>query len=437
MAVDSDHTPFVIDPGRAGKIGRELELAGIEHALLTNREGGLTSGVALSADAAAVHGSAVVAAQFREQVFDVLAGGSPLSVSLPCLGQGPAPHDALSAVCELLQLAARDAGAASADIGVAIDAESLSPQAAWLIRSRFLGSGLLYPMPGGLTMCPDETVFERDRHEHFWLQLWHLRMTKNIRPAYSPFVSSRCPLLSAEIASGIIPASDIQAPVGSAWVSMTLNVASFADSDGSLRDTLFEQALRRAVELGDELHAAAVWPTAQMRHDAWLNRRLAIKLTGFGDLLRLRRLNPSRFIALEGLCEVLRQGQDVVHGQSRQIAAQAGHLPALEQADPSRLLPGGQMRDGWGKRWQQALEHTAVRHRNLLVLSPWSVFPADEPADYRYSNLLPLLRFADACSFCEPPNVSHWNVRQFRNFHQRAWAVLQQRDTAHQIAEGV
>lgn len=432
MAVDSDHTPFVIDPGRVGKIARELELAGIEPALSINREGGLTSGVALSADAAAVHGSAVVAAQFREQVFDVLASGSPLSVSLPCLDQGPAPHDAFAAVCELLQFAARDAGAAAADIGVAIDAESLSPQAAWLIRSSFLGDGPLYPMPGCLTMCPDETA-----HERFWLQLWHLRMTRNIRPAYSPFVSSRCPLLSAEIASGMIPATDIQAPVGSAWVSMTLDVASFAASDGSLRDALFEQALRRAVELGDELHAVAVWPTAQMRHDAWLNRRLAIKLTGFGDLLRLRGLNPSRFIALEGLCDVLRQGRELVHRQSRQIAARIGHLPALEQADPSRQLPGGHMRDGWGKRWRQALEHAAVRHRNLLVLSPWSVFPAGEPADYRYSNLLPLLRFADACSFGESPNLSHWNVRQFRHFHQRAWAVLQQRDTAHQIAEGV
>jgi hypothetical protein len=108
-------------------------------------------------------------------------------------------------------------------------------------------------------------------------------------------------------------------------------------------------------------------------------------------------------------------------------------VPALDQADPGRLLPGGRIGDGWAWRWRQALEAAAVRNRNILALSPWSIFPPGA-ADYRYANLLPLLRHADVCRFDQPCDISHWNLRDFKNFHQQAAAVLHQRGAAHQIA---
>ena len=129
--------------------------------------------------------------------------------------------------------------------------------------------------------------------------------------------------------------------------------------------------------------------------------------------------------------------QDILQRESRAIARGTGHLPALEQADPSRSLPKGRVRNSWRTRWREALEVAAIRHRNLLVLSPWSVFPTNEPADYRYSDLLPLLGFADAGAFFGPPALSHWDIGQFKSFHQRAWAVLQQRDVSRQIAERI
>ena len=108
-------------------------------------------------------------------------------------------------------------------------------------------------------------------------------------------------------------------------------------------------------------------------------------------------------------------------------------MPALDQADPGRLLPGGRIGEGWAWRWRQALEAAAVRNRNLLVLSPWSIFPPGS-ADLRFANLLPLLRYADVCCFDEPRDSTAWNPSEFRNFHQQAAAVLQQRNVAHQIA---
>ena len=49
-------------------------------------------------------------------------------------------------------------------------------------------------------------------------------------------------------------------------------------------------------------------------------------------------------------------------------------------------------------------------------------------------DLLPVLGIANACAFSAAPDLSHWTVDEFKRFHQRAWAVLQQRDAAHQIA---
>jgi hypothetical protein len=286
-------------------------------------------------------------------------------------------------------------------------------------------------------MRPDKTLLQRDRHKRFWLQLWHLRMTGMVRVACAPFVSAQCPLLSLELAQGVVPSAAIQASVGSAWLPMRVDVSRFADNSGSLHETALEETLCRAVEIGDELHGLIAWPTAQMRHDAWLNRRLAVNLTGFGDLALKRNVDPTQFTALEQLCDVVRWAQDILHRQSRRIATRAGYLPALEQGDPSRALPGGEIRNGWHRRWREAVELVAIRHRNLLVLSPWSVFPTKQPADYRYADLLPLLGYANACTFSGPPSASNWDVDMFKSFHQRAWAVLQQRDVAHEIAERI
>ena len=87
--------------------------------------------------------------------------------------------------------------------------------------------------------------------------------------------------------------------------------------------------------------------------------------------------------------------------------------------------------------WQQAVQASLVRHRNLLVISPWSLFPAGGAADFRYAELLPLLRHADACAFNKTVSIAHWNLKEFKCFHQRARAVLQQRSATTPIAKHV
>jgi len=70
-------------------------------------------------------------------------------------------------------------------------------------------------------------------------------------------------------------------------------------------------------------------------------------------------------------------------------------------------------------------------------MSPWSVFPAAHSADSRYCDLLPLLACVDACSFPVSPCIQGWNINEFRYFHHRAWAVLEQKDAQQMIAEQV
>lgn len=435
MAVNSDQVPDGIGPGQAGQLCRELERAGVDSLLTLDSEGSLATGISMLADAATLQASDRAATRFRQQVFDTLANGLPMSVSVYGPGEGTDAHTAFSIVCDLLRRAAVDAGVTPGRIVVAVAMAALSPRAAWRLRREHLGSGAVYLLPGDAIMRSDGSREQRQRDERFWSELWYARNNGNVRPACAAVVSPQSSLLSAERANGIQPATALQSPAGSAWLPMRVDVSRFADAGGTLRDGALEQALRCCVDIGEALHEQVRWPTAQLRHDAWLNRRLAIELTGFGDLVSRRAQDPGCFRSLQEISALLRWARTILQHQSRAVARRSGHLPAFAQTDPSRALPSGQVRDGWQARWRHAVEVSAVRHRNLLVLSPWSVFPSRQPADYRFTDLLPVLEFADACAFPPWPGISHWNISKFKRFHKRTWAVLQQRTDTHQIAE--
>ena len=137
-----------------------------------------------------------------------------------------------------------------------------------------------------------------------------------------------------------------------------------------------------------------------------------IMVTGLGDLLQQRGLDPGCFTALQSLCDVMQRINGILHQQSRQIALRNNHLPVLSQMDPSRKLPPGEARSTWHKRWSRAVDAAATGHRNLLVLSLWSIFPRNGPVDIRYSDLLPVLQIANACAFPAAPSNERWMRRR-------------------------
>jgi hypothetical protein len=380
------------------------------------------AGAALIADAVAIRQSKSAATLLRQQVFDLVSAGQQLTVTCPGLSECDGSESLFRELCELLGEAVQDVRGRSGDLGIVIDADCLAPEDAWRIRGEILGVGPLYlKLPTYAT--PKE----------FWGQLWRMRSNNMLRLVYSPFVLSQTRLLPDEAATAVIPGVGIQAPQGTSWVTADVDLVRFADEGGTLDLARLDHAVTQAAELCNDVHSTTRWPTAQMRHDAWLNRRLAINITGIGKLLGIRGTDPGEFAALDEMSQLLRRIRHVLFALTRELAVSDGNVPALEQANPGRLVPGGHIGEGWARRWQQALEVAAVRNRNLLAISPWSIFPP-EYADPRYANLLPLLRFADACLFGSPPNLAGWKLRDFKNFHRQAAAVLQQRTATHQIA---
>ena len=276
-----------------------------------------------------------------------------------------------------------------------------------------------------------------DHGDRMWGALWELRSEPGVNTAFAERVMPQCPLLSVERGRAIVSPIGLQAPADSAWVCMGIDLVCFVRQDGVIDEPGLKRCLETCVDVGELLHDALTWPTADMQHDAWLNRRLAIVLSGFGDLLRIRGMAPADHASLRYLNQLLLWLRMNAQSRSRAIAMRAEPLPAISLSDPSHTLPRGSIREDWRRRWREAVRATLVRHRNLLVISPWSLFPSDVRADYEYAELLPLLRHSDACAFQRNVSIDHWNFNQFKRFHQRARAVLKQRVATSQIAERV
>jgi hypothetical protein len=118
------------------------------------------------------------------------------------------------------------------------------------------------------------------------------------------------------------------------------------------------------------------------------------------------------------------------------LAQKNDTLPSLLQNDASNAWQSVQHLQEWSLRWRQALQTHAVRHRNLLVLSPYSVLSRHEKASSKFVDLLPVLAHADAISFFGMPNISNWNVQEFSSFHRRAWTVIMRESRRTRIAVG-
>lgn len=396
-----------------------------------------TDGVAIRLDAAETIASGAAVQRAQEQVFDLLNRRLPVAVTIAGLETAEHAEELFNKACELLAVAASKAEAPGSLVSVAISAAALSPQMLWSRRCDLLGEGPVYLLVDGQLTRPSKASAERRHQDQFWAQCWQLRSNTLVRTALASVVSSPCPLFALEHAAAILPPHGLQVPPGTAWATMRLILTDYINKHGDIDASALRESIRRCVAYGEQVHDHAEWPTAAMRHDSWSNRRLAISVDGIGDLARARGIDPRSFAALQSLGEVLGDFRDVANEHSRELATENDHAPSLRIAESDRQASTIVELAGWQARWQAALKLAATRHRNLLALSPWSVFPSGESADSRYSDLLPLLAHADVCAFPAPPCTKSWNINEFKHFHRRAWAILEQKDAQQMIAEQV
>lgn len=216
---------------------------------------------------------------------------------------------------------------------------------------------------------------------------------------------------------------------------MEMDLAVYADARGRLCTAELEAALLAAVDDGDRLHDSTEWSEPLLEYDSWLNRRLAIALRGWGDIVERREADPASLQTLRDMEALAEWVCSVLHNRSRYLAQHNNWCPALDEA--GALLMQKERSRAWGRRWKKALAAVAVRHRNLTTLSPWDIFPRGKAADLRYANLLPLMRFADSLSFQRETSIANWNVNDFKGFYDRVAAITRAGHGAGFIAKQV
>lgn len=269
--------------------------------------------------------------------------------------------------------------------------------------------------------------------DRIWQHLWHMRDVAPVSVVLPTVVSSACPLLAEENANAILSSTGIQVPRDSAWIPMQVDVSQFADDNGDIRSSALEKALDECVDRGDSLHDAHNWRSPAVRFDSWLNRRLAVAIRGWGNLVRRRGADPAAFRTLRELEDLADFINTTLSARSQALAREKGYCPAVDAAGTKIRVSGNEMK----LRWQRAVEQSALRHRNLTTMSAWDVFPQDQPADLRYVDLLPLLRSANCLSFQRDIDITHWSISEFRRFYERVSAILRCSGDAGLIAKQV
>jgi len=266
-----------------------------------------------------------------------------------------------------------------------------------------------------------------------WQRLWEMRDLAPITAVLPAVVSSPCPLLADEAASAVVVPMQAQVPEHSAWVPLQVDLCNYLDDEGELRLASLDAALHARVEEGEQRHDVGNWMSQAQRHDSWLNRRLAIFVRGFGDVVARREVDPSSIVALRNVRAIATHVLNTLASASRGLAERNGHCPALDVAGAGVMRHGEEM----DARWRRAVADNALRHRNLLTLSPWDVFPRCGQADLRYLNLLPVLACANSVSYRRDVDISHWNVNEFKSFYTRVSAVLRHSRDISLIAKQV
>lgn len=409
----------------------------VEPRLLHARGGVTAGGVALRIPVRKTLRSPLATDHLLQHLAALLRQKVPVTVSLRDLGADDAAICSLEDFCTTLRRVLSAENLSPEPIGISLQSHLLPLQAYLLICTALLGNGPRYVILDSLQMRHHGNRRVQNETDNNWSFLWRRRAASpSLLPAYAASVTTRCPLLGDEAATTILPELGIQVPVDTAWLPLKLHLPDFSDGRGRLCWNALQRSLTSSVDLAEQMLDRLYWPEAAQQLDARQNRRLAVTIGGIGDLVVERGANPADLWCLQWIDDVVVRLQTFLWGRSRALARKTEPLPALLQAEPAVDWHNSARKSDWQLRWRQAVQNSAVRHRNLLVMSPYAVLPAAENAVAAFVDLLPVLQHADAFSFAGPPAVGYRDSREFANFHRRAWSVMQRRNAAPFVATG-
>lgn len=429
-------------PGSAADIAAGIVAAlhrlGVDTMLIKSASGTTAGGADLQAKPAELERSHTATEHFLRRLAGLVQEGIPVTISLKELGPGDMAIDALERFCLTTRKALDGDTTLMKSVSLSLRSHQLPLEAYLLVSRALLGDGGRYVLLDSLQMQHHAHARVQEATERNWLFLWQQRChEKPLFAAYGACVRSGCPLLADEAAEAVLPLEGLQVPAGSAWLPIGLHLPRFADERGQIIWEELGPALEGCVDHGEQLLDVLSWMTPCQRSDAWLNRRIAVVVTGIGDLVRVRDDDPASLECLRSVEAIVARIRKTLWDRSHAIAGQTGVLPALARSDPSGGFCDHSHRSNWQRRWRHALASSAVRHRNLLAMSPYSLLPTAAEDSGAFTDLLPLLRHADAYAFGASAPLDGWNITQFRRFHTRAWAVMQRRNARSLVADGV
>lgn len=269
--------------------------------------------------------------------------------------------------------------------------------------------------------------------EFVWQRLWEMRDVVPVRGVWPAVVSSPCPLLPDEAADAMLLETGVQVPGATAWATLQLDIMTCMSATGEVSIERLDEELANCVDRGEARHEDGNWATSCLAKDSHLNRRLAIWVRGWGSLVARRGDDPRQLATLRRLEDLAAHVRETLWQASLRLARDRGHCAAIDVAGARVLQHGTEMH----ARWRHAVDASGLRHRNLLTLSPWDVFPAGVPADAGHLDLLPLIACADSVTFHREVEIDHWNVSEFRSFHERVGAILRRNSDLPLIAKQV
>jgi hypothetical protein len=400
------------------------------------------AGVPLLVPVDRLRNGGIEARQFELTIKRLMQDRVPVALSLTGMrGSGDSEACATTALqrfCEYLRSLLCHVAYDPASISLCLRSHQLPLQAFSLISNSVLGQGPRYVYLDGIQMRRQHNAAVQALSEQNWQFLWrHRRAGAEVLPVYGGLVRSACRLLSDEVAGAVLPGSATVVPASSAWLSLELPLCSFVNDAGQFDWPGLSRTIARAIAASDRMHDGLSWPCWRQLADAKLHRRLAVFVTGLGDLAVRCGQDPSGFGTLNWLNDIVVGVRRELHLASTLLARQHGPLPAVARNDPSASLRAGPTRDRWRSHWQSAVRTYALRHRNLLVLSPYAVMPEKSPSTACFADLLPVIRHADAWCFSTTQQFDGWHIDAYRRFHERAWALIQGHNEGCAVAAGV
>jgi hypothetical protein len=262
------------------------------------------------------------------------------------------------------------------------------------------------------------------------LQLWHgltdlAHRVPGIHVVLQHTTRPACALAGEERTDAVLPRSLFETRADTAWPALRIALDRLLAHSPGTAIVELRRLLRASLRLADNLAEQLDWCSAELSQDALINRRVALHLTGFGELIDRWRLDPADFTSVDLAMRWVGVVRQLMLRESNALARERGNFPGLDLRDIESTLT----RSLGDERARRLLRRAGLRHRHLLVMSPYGVFPAAAsrcplPA---YLHLLPILRWADTVAMFGDGMARALPLDVWRRLLCTTWAIARNR----------